>query len=202
MTDAILPRGGILVINCVLVVTDHPVLSLLQRQHILCLFNDSLLKCIMGKQTKKKRKKLKRNSGSSCTCCWNYYDLWSVANCESASHKQHTEQLNKCPALCITDLTRWQIAIAGGTLNPLIVSESCCPVICRCSPATLSVFEFLMSHSLSQSRSVMGRWLPERARADVLYVSERQGPERRRGKMGESKGKIGTDSWTDGRTDG
>lgn len=87
----------------------------------------------------------------SCTCCWHYYDLWSVTDVKPASHKQHAQQFNKRPTLCIKDLTRWQIAIARGTFNPVIVFQSCCPVIYSCSPATVSVLEFLMPYSLSQS---------------------------------------------------
>lgn len=104
-----------------------------------------------------------------------------------ASHKQHAEEFNKRPTLCIKDLTRWQIAIAWGTLNPVIVFQSCCPVIYSCCSATVSVLEFLMPHSLSQSRSVMRTWLPECVcvRALVLYVSETASMEA--GKSGRGK---------------
>lgn len=107
-----------------------------------------------------------------CACCWHYYDLWSVTNCKHASHKQHAEQFNKCPALWIKDLTRWQIAIAKGTLNPVIVSQSCCPVIYSCCSATASVLEILMSHSLSQSCSVIENDSPS-VIVLVLCVKER-----------------------------
>lgn len=136
--------------------------------------------CILGN--------IKCSSSSLSYSCWHYYDLWSVTNCKAASHKQHTEQFNKRPTLCIKDLTRWLIAIARGTFNPVIVSQSCCPVIYSCCSATVSVLEFLMPYSLSQSCSVMRTWLPVCVCAFVLYVSARGKTRDSTGRMRASEG--------------
>lgn len=134
---------------------------------------------------------------STVACCWRYSDLWSATNRQPASRKQHAEQFNKRPTLCIKDLTRWQIAIARGTLNPVIVFQSCCPVIYSCCSAAVSVLEFLMPYSPSQSRSVMRTWLPECERSCTVCVRER---ERGTGQAGRGKVReIGMDRWTDGR---
>lgn len=109
--------------------------------------------------------------------------LWSVI-----CHKQHAEQLHKCPTLCIKDLTRWQIATAWGAFNPLIVFQSRCQVIYSCSLAAASAFGFLMPYSQSQSRSVMRTWLPPSVCARALYVSEGES-EWETGRTGRGKGR-------------
>lgn len=119
--------------------------------------------------------------------------FWSVTNCHPSSHNQHAEHFNKRPTLCFKDLTRWQISTNRGTLNPVIVSQSCCPVIYSCCPATASVF--LMPCSLSQSYSVMRTWLPEGERSCTVCVRERV---RGMGRQAEGKGDRWIDGWTDG----
>ena len=125
--------------------------------------------------------------------CWHYCDLWSVTNCQPACHKQQAKQFNKCPTLCIKDLTRWQIAIARGTLNPFIVFQSCCPAIYSCCSAPVSVLAFfnaLFTKSIMFSHENMTPRV-------VLYVSE-QGRERSDGQDEGKVREIGADRWMDG----
>lgn len=115
---------------------------------------------------------------------------------EPASHKQHAEQFNKRPTLCIKDPTRWQIAIATGTLNPIIVFQSCCPVIYSCCSATVSVLEFfnaLFTESIMFSHENM----TPRVWALLYCMCQREGARDRTGRTRKVR-EIGIDRWTDG----
>lgn len=147
-----------------------------------------LLKCIRNRM----KRKLKKPHLIYCRlvdiilCC----DLLQRAGC-----KQCAEQFNKYPTLCIKDLTRWLIAIARGTLNPVIVFQSCCPVIYSCCSASVSVLEYLMPYSPSQSCSVIRAWLPECDHSCTVCVRERK-----RGTGQTGRGKVretGIDRWMD-----
>lgn len=72
----------------------------------------------------------------SCTCCWHCGDLLSIRNYGPTGHKQHSNWFNKSLTFWIKDLSSWQIAMARGPLNLVIVLRSCWTVnYCRFSAA-------------------------------------------------------------------
>lgn len=100
--------------------------------------------------------------------CLISYNLLTSSELRCPTNHRGGRQQHACrtsvPLLCIKDETRWQITVARAALNPSIVFQSCCPVICSRRLASASVFG-LFNASFTESITFSHKNMTLRARA-------------------------------------
>lgn len=131
--------------------------------------------------------------------CLISYNLLTSSELRCPTNHRGGRQQHACrtsvPLLCIKDETRWQITVARAALNPSIVFQSCCPVICSRRLASASVFG-LFNASFTESITFSHKNMTLRARARTCASAG--GSEGRDGRGRGRAREIGMDGGMDG----